>query len=501
MALPSPQEERRERLERYWTAGLFALAIALRLLLLGDEDLWYDEAVSVDQAGQPTFGGVLAATAADNYPPLHNLLMHVWMGLFGASPVSVRLPSVFFSLIALWLANRILRRLFGARPALIATALLAVGPTQIQYAQEMRMYALFLFLTLWSTWCLVRWLEAPTTRRLVGYGVVSAFLCYSHLYAGFFLIGQNATVLILWWRARRQASSGPFAAPSLWRWAQVQLAVFAAFSAWLPTMLARYGKLDGNFWIPTPSLYGLYEPLLYTWRLAVPLCVVLLGLALFPLPRRPRWLAGLFAPTPRGTLDPLAATLVLFLPLAASLGLAFILSYVMEPLFLHRYLFAAMTAATMLVAVGIARVQRTLFQVGLVVCIVTLCVPASVLYYRDDQKARWSLVAAEVEAHRTPNDLVVLWPHFHRVCYVHNAHGPLPSFLAQTDDDFKLSADERDEIAAGARSASGLWLVVRDAKEEGGMTLHTMFAATRPLLSESQYTGVTTFHFGPPRKP
>lgn len=55
-------------------ALILVVAALLRFQNLDRTSLWYDEAVSWSQS-KGTIAELLTAVAADNYPPLHNILL------------------------------------------------------------------------------------------------------------------------------------------------------------------------------------------------------------------------------------------------------------------------------------------------------------------------------------------------------------------------------------------------------------------------------------------
>jgi mannosyltransferase len=56
-----------------------------------------DEIFSVELASK-SFGEVISRSLQDTpHPPLHNILLHLWIKVFGASEASVRALSVLFS--------------------------------------------------------------------------------------------------------------------------------------------------------------------------------------------------------------------------------------------------------------------------------------------------------------------------------------------------------------------------------------------------------------------
>ncbi|MBD5656449.1 MAG: glycosyltransferase family 39 protein, partial [Candidatus Eremiobacteraeota bacterium] len=99
----------------------------------------------------PAMGGdrladTVKSLAAEDpqHPPLYYVLSHVWMDRFGSSVAAIRALPVLFGLLALPVAYWLAFELFGsATIALLATALLAISPFHVLYAQEAREYSLW----------------------------------------------------------------------------------------------------------------------------------------------------------------------------------------------------------------------------------------------------------------------------------------------------------------------------------------------------------------------
>ncbi len=74
--------------------------------------------------------------------------MRLWTSVFGYSEIALRMPSIIFSLITIYIVYLIVKKLKPAM-ALWASALVAFNPLLIYYAQEARMYAMaVMFITL-----------------------------------------------------------------------------------------------------------------------------------------------------------------------------------------------------------------------------------------------------------------------------------------------------------------------------------------------------------------
>ena len=129
--------------------GLFVISAYLRTNSLG-ESLWMDEGLSIGIASQPLLD-IPSILRMDGSPPLYYMLLSVWMDLVGDGPGATQALSVAVSLLAipggLWAGWS----LFGRRAGLFCAAMCAVNPFLTAYAQETRMYALMLVMSLLAT--------------------------------------------------------------------------------------------------------------------------------------------------------------------------------------------------------------------------------------------------------------------------------------------------------------------------------------------------------------
>ena len=80
-------------------AVLTTVALALRVVRLEFQPLWWDEGYSVWFATHP-LGQMAALTAQDIHPPLYYAFLHGWTSPLGTGPVVLRLFSVFAGIMA-----------------------------------------------------------------------------------------------------------------------------------------------------------------------------------------------------------------------------------------------------------------------------------------------------------------------------------------------------------------------------------------------------------------
>src|SRR5688500_14275444 len=144
-------------------------SLALRMSGL-ESGYWIDEGIAVGLASHD-LSDIPATLVMDGSPPLYYLLLHSWMGLVGESEAATRALSLIFALIAVpvafWAGNAV----FDRRTGVIAAAGVAACPFLTYYAQETRMYALVVVLSLLASASFALAFLHGRRGHLVGLGV------------------------------------------------------------------------------------------------------------------------------------------------------------------------------------------------------------------------------------------------------------------------------------------------------------------------------------------
>src|SRR5688572_25736602 len=126
--------------------------------------------------------GTVEGLAADEpqLPPLYFVLARFWTGVFGSSSAATRALSALVGVLALPAMFWLCRELFARRQvAWVATALLAVAPFQIVYAQEARPIILWQLTILASSAGLLRAIRTNTGPAWALYGLLMAAALYA----------------------------------------------------------------------------------------------------------------------------------------------------------------------------------------------------------------------------------------------------------------------------------------------------------------------------------
>ncbi len=170
--------------------------VSLRVWNLTDSCLWFDEIFGVHAAEMPLPNLIWFAAQDLIHPPLFYVLLKIWIAVFSESLFSLRFFPVFFSTLAV-VPFILLCRQLKLSFAVIAIALtfFAANGSLIKYAQEVRMYSLFLCVGLFSMWLFARFLNSGKGFFLLI--IVNVLVVYSHYFGWLIVASEVLAALIL----------------------------------------------------------------------------------------------------------------------------------------------------------------------------------------------------------------------------------------------------------------------------------------------------------------
>ncbi|HUZ28142.1 MAG TPA: glycosyltransferase family 39 protein [Solirubrobacteraceae bacterium] len=176
--------------------GLIAVATAIRILVINNQSIWTDEALTAYEARLPFGSMVHVVLNIETTPPLYFGLIWVWAKIFGASVIALRSVSVIAGILLVPLAYQCGRELVSRRVGLLAAAFVTVNPFLIWYSQEARSYMLLTALCGASFLWFLRARRDPSRRHVVVWVVFSALALMTHFFAGFLVAGE--ALWLLW---------------------------------------------------------------------------------------------------------------------------------------------------------------------------------------------------------------------------------------------------------------------------------------------------------------
>ena len=224
------------------------LFVALRFWKINAYSIWGGEAFSMIGAMQDWQGMFSYVIADIVHPPLFYIVLKLWINLGGESLLWLKLLPVLTG-IALLVPFYFLCRELGVKWTEMSLALFLAGVNGylIHYAQELRMYSLFTFLSLCSFWLFMRYFYSTTgsTGKLVILTLVNLLNIYTHYY-GWVAVGMEFLFLLIWQRHK------------LLNFSLSAVILLLSFAPWANQVIRQaqsIGGLDRNLdWIPKPDI-------------------------------------------------------------------------------------------------------------------------------------------------------------------------------------------------------------------------------------------------------
>jgi hypothetical protein len=248
---------------------LVLLNLVLKMLYLGHRDLALDEPFTIFYA-QADLRSLFEMLKTENNPPLHFVIMHYWIRVFGISAFAARFPSMLFSVFTVYFVYRIGKDFLSVRTGILAALIFTFSSYQMQFAHEARVYPLFTFLTVLSMFLFLRMSVYPGKKSLLaGYAVTCMLLVYSHFFGWIVLFLQLLSCLVL--KEFR---------PGLFKRVLTGLAFTVLFyTPYFWIFISRFLTAAGaGTWVPAPLLSDLYTMI---WRFSnAPVTTVFFLLAL-----------------------------------------------------------------------------------------------------------------------------------------------------------------------------------------------------------------------------
>lgn len=130
-------------------------------------------------------------------PPLYFLLTRIWVQIVGQNPASYRALTAIFSLLIIPAVYLFTSSLGWSKfTAVLTTALVAVSPFQLEYAQEARAYSLSMLLMILASTMLLRALHTSKPWQWLLYTILMILGFYTNSFAAWLLLSHGIYVLV-----------------------------------------------------------------------------------------------------------------------------------------------------------------------------------------------------------------------------------------------------------------------------------------------------------------
>lgn len=377
-------------------AGFFLLNFVLKIFFISSRDIAMDEPFTIFFAQMDT-GEIFSMLKTENNPPLHFLIMHFWIKLFGIDPFSVRFLSVVFSSFTATIIFLTGRKFFSVQAALLAASIYTLSVMNIYFSHEARVYALFVMLSSLSLYFFLSLIKSPDKKStLFLLFIINLLIIYSH-YFGFFIIITQAVSLIF---------SGSF--KKLWK--KMLLLYAMLIISYLPIILIFIKRLSISVsqgtWVKPPQFTELYGNLNRFLNSKYPLALLaLISLIYFILWAREKSIATRIKSAINNKY-----LLILLLWFGIPYCGMFISSFV-APMFLDRYLLFTSVFFFLLIAVFISLFCRKQWIVYLSAMLFLIAMTVNLSLNPDNHRNVKGLIA-QIQQLKKPGSIVIISPEY-----------------------------------------------------------------------------------------
>ncbi len=364
-----------------------------------NRNIWTDEAFTIDLLNHhKTFGSIMAYTATDVHPPLYYWILKCFTDIFGVQFTLVKVLSIVPMLLTFGLGVTYVRKRFGFWTALLFIGMTAAVPSSMEYAVQMRMYAWCMFFVTGAGFAAFDAWESGRKRSFVFLGICSVCAAYSHYFAfaavlwiyGFLFLGIVYRII------RKQGAKGRM----IGFWLTV-LGSVVAYLPWVPYFMKQISGVSASYWIP--EITGKVIREYFDWVFlsdypgVVQMCQILFGAALV-------WLVVRLVV--KHTKEDGAAFLALLVPVMVVIT-GVVLSKLIRPIFIIRYIMPCVPLLCFFFAVVMARLRKEVMAV-LCLLLVLLTVMSYKTNYRDEYQATYTEQTLDyLEANADKEDLII----------------------------------------------------------------------------------------------
>ena len=225
----------------FWLALFFSLlALGLYSSLAFHNNILYDESYQM-ALNRHSITGMVRLAVYDYHPPLYDIMLHIFTGIFGDSLAVCRIFSVLSLVCLVILAFYPVRRIFGMKTSVIFSLFLLVFPCMFYSALEIRMYGWAAFFT--TAACVYGYLSVtrPEPKNLILLVFYSFCGMYTHIYS---LIGIFFCYVILFFytlpSGRRKRLPGILVCGCI---------NGMLFLPWMFVQLKQAGNAIDNYWV------------------------------------------------------------------------------------------------------------------------------------------------------------------------------------------------------------------------------------------------------------
>ena len=373
---------------------LMLFVVMLSFFFFSGQSLRLDEAQSLWQTSH-TPERILEIVAQDVHVPLYHMLLHFWQLIFGNDVVFGRAFSMIFFALSIPSMYMLGKEIYGRGIGLFTAILVAVSPFLNWYGNEIRMYSLLTFFVILNQYFFLRIYRRPFKGAWLLWGLTAVLGFYTHYFFWFVIISQSIYFFL---------HRSLFPHRSFRKFTGYVVVFVLAFAPWAYYVYSLGGAENSRPLLQMPTtinLFNTFSQFMFGFQgdklntILVSLWPLAVLLAVLAIQKNKR-----MAPE----------TLYCLISLLVPITLVFVVSILVQPFFVTRYLIITVPALYLVlgwILYTYPKILRRIVQVGLLVIMLS---GVAVQAVGEDVpvKENYREASAYLERRASPQDIVIL---------------------------------------------------------------------------------------------
>lgn len=353
------------------TLILYALALfMLHFIRIFDQNFWADEAFTINTIRE-NFTEMIHITAMDVHPPLYYVIVKIFAELFGYTGTIYHLASVVPYGIILILGVTIIWKWFGKETSFILVSFASLLTISIQMNVEVRMYSWGALFVLVAYLALYKLLTDEKKYVWIIFVLASLAAAYTHYYClisvAFYYLVIIINTLV---RERKHMRKMLVAC----------LVTILAYLPWFFTLLETFQRSTDNFWqTEIQPMYQFFECIFYSKYSFVFMLFFIFFLVAWIVKERAFSVKMIWV-------------LAGIISIVGTAAVGLLVSVIIRPMFISRYLYAVSIVAWLLFGVCISKFKGKNIYTVLLVGMILLCgIPEYLTIYKTESQSNAKL--------------------------------------------------------------------------------------------------------------
>lgn len=385
--------------KRKWLEIGILAAVSLGIVisyisLCFNQNIWTDEAFTVDMLNHyKTYGAIAAYTATDVHPPLYYFILKFVTDFTGVNFQVIKFMSVVPMLGMFLLGVTYVRRRFGFRVALLFLLMTAAIPCSMEYAIQMRMYAWCMFFVSLAAFAAFDAYETGRIRSYAGLIIGSVCAAYSHYFA-FAAVLWVYFILLIALLVRKRGKQLAF-------WGASAGISVLLYLPWIPYFFKQISGVSNSYWIP--EITGKVIREYFDWIFASDYPGVTLGCQIVCTIAIVWLIVDLIRKHEK---EQFAALFALLIPVLVILT-GIILSKLIRPIFIIRYVISAIPLLCVMLAIMYGKLHKAAYSVLVILLCLLFVMDYKDTYYDEYQATSTQKTLDYLEENMGEGDVIV----------------------------------------------------------------------------------------------